>query len=177
MSPDPLIHWILGPSLALLWLAAAWDKFQNPGRFAAAVAGYELLPGRSIRCVARVLPWLEAVLAVALLLPASRTWAAPVGAVLLVLYGCAIAFNLARGRADIDCGCRAGNYTPLTWRLVWRNLFLAGLSLSLLLPVAPRAMTAGDWCFAAAATALTCAVYVLAGATLRERDYNASAED
>lgn len=177
LSLDPLSHWILTLSLALLWLAAAWHKFRDPDRFTAAVTGYRLLPAHGARFAAGLIRWLEAALAAAILLPAGRRWAAPVGAVLLVLYGGAIAFNLVRGRADIDCGCHAGTGAPLAWRLVWRNLFLAVLSLLLVLPVLPREMTIGDWLAAAAGTALACTAYVLAGAILGERAYNAGAED
>lgn len=174
---DPAIHWLLALSLALLWLAAGWHKLRNPGHFATVVAAYDILPRGPAVIAGSVLPWLECALAVALLLPCSRSWAALSGAALLTLYAGALALNLGRGRTDFDCGCNGGGRTPLAWRLVWRNLLLLCLSLSLLLPVPARHMTAGHWTVTVIGAGIVCAVYVLTGAILRERAYGDSVED
>ncbi len=177
MTLDPVLHWMLALSLALLWLAAGWHKLRNPDHFATVVAAYEILPRGPAGVVGSVLPWLECALAVALLLPASRSGAALSGAALLTLYAGALAMNLGRGRTDFDCGCNGTGHTPLAWRLVWRNLFLVCLCLSLLLPVMARPMTVGDFIVAVIGAGIACAVYVLAGAILRERAYGDSVED
>ncbi len=174
---DPVIHWLLALSLALLWLAAGWHKLRNPGRFADVLAAYDILPRGPALIAGGVLPWLECALAVALLLPVSRSWAALSGAVLLTLYAGALALNLRRGRTDFDCGCNGAGNTPPAWRLVWRNLLLLCVSLALLLPVPARRMTAGDWTVTVIGAGIACAVYVLAGAILRERAYSDSVED
>jgi hypothetical protein len=57
----------------------------------------------------------------------------------LLLYGFAIAVNLARGRRDIDCGCGGlMERQALSEALVLRNALLAGAALASALPVAPR---------------------------------------
>jgi len=49
------------------------------------------------------------------------------GASVLTLFAAAMAVNLVRGRRN-DCGCTAGRQVhPISWRLVLRNVSLAGL--------------------------------------------------
>ena len=77
-----------------------------------------------------VLPWLEAALAFALLVPASRHLAALGAAALLAGYALAIGINLWRGRRDIDCGCAGPEQAqPIRPVLLARNAALVGLAL------------------------------------------------
>lgn len=128
--------------LALVFITAAAGKLPHAAVLEGVVANYRLLPARLVRPVARALPWGE--LAVGLALPAP--FLGPVAVVpaiaLLLVFAWAMAVNLKRGRAHIDCGChRSELRQPLQWSLVGRNLGLAGwlavgLASSLLGPAA-----------------------------------------
>ena len=80
---------------------------------------------------------------------AGRCVAAVATAALMLLYASAIATNLLRGRAHIDCGCGFGRTSvskaTLSWWLVARNLALAALAFAGSLPVSQRALGAYDW--------------------------------
>jgi len=70
-------------------------------------------------------------------------WWPLVGAValaaLFLIYGAAMAANLLRGNALLDCGCSWGaDRQPATWHRVWGNVGLSGLSLLLAVPVVNR---------------------------------------
>jgi uncharacterized membrane protein YphA (DoxX/SURF4 family) len=94
----------------------------GPQRFLRAVVGYELLPARVAGVVAFLVPWSEITLGIALLLGAALAVAAPLAAVLLVIFSSAISVSLLRGRAN-SCGCGAGSM-PVRWSLLVRNLAL-----------------------------------------------------
>jgi hypothetical protein len=135
---DPALLWTLRVALAWLLLAAGAHKLRRSAAFQAALADYRLLPARLAAPAARGLAGLELGAGVALLLPPLAGRAAVLAAALLALYGAAMAFNLARGRRHIDCGCGAAP-RPLGVGLVVRNALLvlaAGLAA---LPAAPRA--------------------------------------
>jgi hypothetical protein len=109
----------------------------------------------------------EGVLAAALFVPALRVAASLGVASVLLLYGFAIAVNLARGRRDIDCGCGgpAGRQT-LSEALVLRNALLAAAALASALPLAPRALGWLDALTATAAVASTALLYAAASQLL-----------
>lgn len=164
-----VLHWTLALSLALLWCSAAWHKFRDPAGFARAIDAYELLPAPVARLASRFLPWVEALICVALLIPATRAAAGGAGAALLLLYGGAMAINLARGRDDIDCGCGSGPAQRISLWLVARNTVLCAVSLLLLSPVEdpPTAMT--GLLPALPAAALLCIAYTAVSSILQER--------
>ena len=113
--------------LALVFVTAAAGKLPHAAVLEGVVANYRLLPGRLVRPAARALPWAE--LAVGLALPAPIVGPVAVVAAigLLLVFAWAMAVNLKRGRAHIDCGCRRPELRqPLQWSLVGRNLVLAG---------------------------------------------------
>ena len=123
-----IARWVIG----VLLLAAALPKLAAPQEFALAVFRYHLLPNELINLAALVLPWLELVMAVALLLPAPA-WH-PAAAVLVVgllfVFTGAIAISLARG-LDIDCGCftlKPGMGHIGAWNM-GRNLVLSAVTL------------------------------------------------
>jgi hypothetical protein len=131
---DPVPASVLALALAALWSASGVHKLRDPDGFASAVAAYALLPQRAVAIVARTLPLLEIIVALGLLLRASRETAALVGAVLLGLYALAIAINLWRGRHDLDCGCLGiGRRTTISTWLLWRNAALVLASLAAVL--------------------------------------------
>lgn len=138
---DPIAVGAIVGALALVMFAAAWHKLSGPDAFAAALAGYQILPSWAVEPTARVLPVIEAVLGVGILVPVSRPFALPVLAGVVVGYALAIAVNLARGRRNIDCGCGGATH-PVSWGLVVRNLVLAAAALLASRPMLDRAV---DW--------------------------------
>ncbi|WP_372966171.1 MauE/DoxX family redox-associated membrane protein [Marinobacter sp.] len=113
--------------LALLFAHAVWHKISDYGRFLGYVIDYRLVPESMAEFVARALIAAEAILVLLLLYPAT-SWLGAVGVgALLLLYGCAMAVNLFRGRSQIECGCGGASH-PVSWLLVIRNLMLAGMA-------------------------------------------------
>lgn len=140
---DPVISLVIAVSLSVIFFTAAQHKFTDHLRFQAQLGAYALLPTGLLPVMARLVPWVEALIFVTLLLPSSRSTAAVMAAVLFSAYATAMAVNLLRGRHDIDCGC-GGAPQALSWWLVLRNLVLAGFALVLVLPVAGRTPGWGD---------------------------------
>jgi hypothetical protein len=141
VSLDPALDLALRAGLALLFATSALAKLRDLGAFADAVAGYRLLPAWLVGPAAAVFAAAEGVLAAALFVPALRVASSLGAASVLLLYGVAIAVNLARGRRDIDCGCGgpSGRQT-LSEALVLRNALLAAAALASALPPAPRVL-------------------------------------
>jgi uncharacterized membrane protein len=142
---DTLPQLTLVLALAALFLTAALHKLLSREQWPAVVRQYRLLPEPLAGPVALVLPFTEALAAVALLWPRTRAAAAVAVAALLLVYAVALAINLRRGRRSIDCGCfgaqRRHGIAP--W-MVARNLLLAALALVLLLPANGRAPSATE---------------------------------
>src|SRR5207253_528566 len=102
----------------------------------------------------------EAAAAGALLVPGTRATGLVSAATLLLVYGAAVAINLARGRRDIDCGCAGPAVRrPISGALVARNAALAALALAGLVPVHQRALLWVDGLTVAGATAALAAFY------------------
>ena len=138
---DPAAAGIVVGALALIFFGAAWHKFGEPQGFLSALAGYRLVPEALLGAVARIVPVLEAMLALGLLVPVTRTAALVGAAGLLAAYAGAMAINLLRGRSYIDCGC-GGAAHPLSWGLVARNAILVGVALTFAGPTVERPF---DW--------------------------------
>jgi hypothetical protein len=163
---DPVVSLALRALLALLLGGAALAKLRDPRGFAAAVAGYRLLPAALATPAAAAFVAAELLLAAALWTPL-RTEAALGAAALLALYALAIAVNLVRGRRDIDCGCGGPlGRQALSEGLVLRNLAWAAAALACALPDAPRALAWLDLVTLAAAVAAGAALNQAAGALL-----------
>ncbi|MBM5812335.1 MAG: methylamine utilization protein MauE [Gammaproteobacteria bacterium] len=139
---DPVLHLLLRGALALLFALAALAKWRQPRDFHGILLAYRLLPPWAVPGVARLLPWVEAVLATGLLAGWTAAW--PAAALLLLGYAAAMAINLGRGRREIDCGC-GGAAQPLSWWLVGRNgLLAAAVVAGGFAPVLPRALALID---------------------------------
>jgi len=153
---DPVVDLTLRTAMALVFVAAASHKLRDPGRFRATLAEYRLLPEGLAPLVAVA----EVAAAGALLVPGTRAAGLLAAAVLLLVYGAAIAINLARGRRDIDCGCAGpGVRRPISGWLVARNAALAAAALVGLAPVHPRGLVWVDAVTVAGATAALAACY------------------
>ena len=154
MTPplDPVLLATLRAALALLLGAAALHKLRDRAGFTAVLAEYRVLPARLLHSAVWLVPVLEAGLAFALLLPGP--FGPSAAALLLALYGGAIALNLARGRRELDCGCLGPSLRqPISGALVARNAGLVAAALVCLLPAAPRALVWLDAATIVAATA------------------------
>ena len=146
---DPLFAKLVAIGLGLLLAAAAWHKWASFERFVAVLRDYELLPPSFTRPAAVAVVFTEAALAIGWFGGFMSSRVAVVTAVMLAIYGAAIAVNLLRGRIHISCGCGFGEGSGgdqlLSWTHVLRNAVLAGIALLPLLPLAPRPLHPVDW--------------------------------
>jgi len=141
---DPAVGALLAGAFALLFASAALHKLRDLRSFAEAFRAYQLLPDAAGQ-LAWVVPGLELAVAAGLLVGAARAGASATGAALLLGYACAIGINLRRGRRDLACGCGGPNERrPIAAWMVWRNLILAALLGTALLPWQPRPMQPAD---------------------------------
>lgn len=138
---DPAIGLLIALGLASLWGAAGFHKLKTRAEFARILETYALLPARATTPLSYVLPLAELATAPGLLLPWSRRAAGYATAMLLLVYACAIAVNLARGRRDLDCGCGlARGRRPIAGWMVVRNAVIAGVALTVCCPWSARAL-------------------------------------
>ena len=131
-----------GFALLLLWAAAG--KGRDRAGFRAVLADYRIIPAPLLAPVAVAIPASEATIAGFWLLApwssSAMVAASCSTALLLVVYGGAIAANLVRGRSWIDCGCGAGE--AVSWPMVVRNGVLAAVAL---VPLAVAGLRSPGW--------------------------------
>src|SRR5262249_19472807 len=101
----PMIGELISSFLAVVFLSSAWSKFRDPATFVMIMESYRL--PRGMRISARGIPWLEALLGLALLSPNVRwTVTALGGALVFILVASgAVAIRLLRGEKRFRCGC------------------------------------------------------------------------
>jgi hypothetical protein len=116
-------------ALACIFAQSALHALRDLATHTAIVKQYRLVPDALASFVAFLIPVTMLIAAVALLLPATASGAAGIGAALMVIFAAAIAVNLARGRDQIDCGCGGAPGQRLSAGLVVRNVILAMLLL------------------------------------------------
>ena len=157
---DPALDLLLRTALALLFLAAAWQKLRAPAGFRTALAGYGLLPQAAAAPAAALVVAGEIAAGTLLLWPAARN-AGPFAALLLLaLYAGAIGAGLARGRRGIACGCGGPAAQPtLGPGLLARNAVLAAGAALCLIPASPRPLSWLDGPTVAGGVAILAAVY------------------
>lgn len=90
--------------VAALFALSGALKLGDPARFATDIGHYRLVSVPVAAAMAVYLPWLEIVLAVALLTPRWRCPARGVAALLLLVFSAALASAAWRG-IDLRCGC------------------------------------------------------------------------
>ncbi len=156
---DPALSFAVALPLAGLLAASALHHARDFKRFASTIDAYRLLPEGAGLFLAPALIGVEVAAAAGLIVPALRFEAGIAAAALFSAYGAAIAFNLALGRRDIDCGCVFGRPGEgITSGLIVRSAVLALAALAAAAPVAARALGFLDFVsiavFAAAAAAL-----------------------
>jgi uncharacterized membrane protein YphA (DoxX/SURF4 family) len=145
MSIDPAVGLLLACVVALLFGSAAVHKLRDLRGFDEIFAAYGVAGAISRWRLAWLVPVLELVTAVGLLIDATRLYAAVLGAVLLVSYALAIGINLRRGRRDLACGCGGPDERrPIASWMVWRNVLIALVVLSALVPWSGRPLGVTD---------------------------------
>ncbi|EGD59238.1 Methylamine utilization protein mauE [Novosphingobium nitrogenifigens DSM 19370] len=117
----------------IVFAGAGLAKLRHRELFPGVVANYRLLPPALEAPVALLLPFVEVVLGVGLiasgLTGGKLAWLGWPAAALFLGFAAAMAINIRRGRAHIDCGCgRSQLRQPLSWGLVVRNGVLAALA-------------------------------------------------
>lgn len=123
----PVFVIVAAGTLVCLFARALAHKISDFAWFSATLGAYKLLPATLAQPAAYALALGEAMVIVGLIVPATRPAAAMLGVALLVVYGAAIAINLARGNRRIDCGC-GGAGQGLSWFLVVRNILLVAVA-------------------------------------------------
>jgi hypothetical protein len=142
---DPLYQLTIALALAALLGGAAALKLWAWSEWPGVLRNFRLLPEAAVGMAAVALPAAEFATAAALLAPPLRAVGAIGAALLLLLFAAALGLNLRRGRTRIDCGCFGSRLAQGISRwMVLRNLALAGLATSLLLPSGGRRLTAFD---------------------------------
>jgi Methylamine utilisation protein MauE len=165
---DPLLVLTISGSLAVLFAASAAHKLAALAEWPGVVRNYRVLPAALTVPAAGILLVTGALTAAALLWPNTRRLGAGAAAAQLVLFAAAMAINLRRGRSSIDCGCFGSRLRQgiAAW-MVARNLVLALLALSLLLPVTQRALGVLDIATAVAVVATLTFLYPVLDVVLR----------
>jgi hypothetical protein len=165
---DPLLELTVAGSLAVLFAASTAHKLAALGEWPGVVRNYRVLPQALALPAAGMLLITGAITAAALFWPATRPIGACAAAAQLLLFAAAMAINLRRGHSSIDCGCFGSRLRQgiAAW-MVARNLALALLALSLLLPARPRELGVLDIATAVAAVAILTFLYPVLDVVLR----------
>jgi hypothetical protein len=128
--------------VGLAFLVAATQKTRHWKILFGVIANYRLLPRMMVVPAGVLLPLLEMGVGLLLLSAMALPWSLLAAGILLALFAAAMAINLRRGRAHIDCGCgQSFLKQTLSWSLVARNAVLAMLLLPSLAPIGPLPMS------------------------------------
>ena len=142
---DPVLGYLVVLDTAALLGWSAFHKLNARREFFEILTAYRVLAERWVPAAVYGVPAAELLIALGLLVPVSRRAACVAAAGLLLMYGCAIAVNLARGRRDLDCGCglASGRRAIAEWMLI-RNATMACAAASVALPWVPRTLGSID---------------------------------
>ena len=140
-------------------LAAGLTKVAEPQLFAVIIGRYHILPETSLGLVALSLPWVEVVVALALLLGLWVRAAALISSLLCTGFALAVGSALARG-LDIECGCFHGS-SKVSGAHLGLDLVLLVCSLLLLRRGPGRWHLGGDETSPTVPRSLVAAVFVL----------------
>ncbi|MEN6331744.1 MAG: MauE/DoxX family redox-associated membrane protein [Smithella sp.] len=127
----PITILICRLALGVLFLYAGVGKIISPQEFAVAIYNYQLLPDGAINLLAVVLPWLEILLAAALIAGIYVRGASLLSALLFLVFATALSINLVRG-LDISCGCFGGASGSINWLYLVRDTGLFAVSVFIL---------------------------------------------
>lgn len=111
--------------LGAIFLASSVGKADEPRRFVATIAAFNLIPRAWTRSIALTLICAESVVAILLLIGWQSRVVAFLCGLLLVIFTVAIGLNLLRGHNDLECGCFGEKHAQkINLRLIGRNLVL-----------------------------------------------------
>jgi len=99
-----IFHWLCRFVLAGIFIYSGYIKLDAPLQFAAAIAGYKLVPDSMISPLADYLPWIEIALGVLLLIGWKIRYVSIGASVLLLGFIAILTITYMRG-IDADCGC------------------------------------------------------------------------
>jgi Methylamine utilisation protein MauE len=129
--------------VGLILVTAAAQKFGHWRILFGVISNYRLLPRMLVAPAAALLPPTELALGLLMLAGVAQGWTALGTVLLLAVFAAAMAINLRRGRAHIDCGCGQSFLAQsLSWTLVARNAVLAALLLPSLAAGDPMILSA-----------------------------------
>ncbi|MCP3982395.1 MAG: DoxX family membrane protein [bacterium] len=103
-------YWTIRVCQILTGVIFAWAGLAKIGdlpAFASQIHGYGLVPVFSENVLAMTLPWIEVIVALALLLGVRARAAAVVASALMVVFTVAVVIAFAQGK-EISCGCFGG---------------------------------------------------------------------
>ena len=147
MTLDPIFGQTISFGLSMLFMLAALDKLQHHEAFVGVLKNYALLPTQVLRFSAFAIALAEGFIAFGLMLDASRETAALFAASVLGVYALAMALTLKRGLQHVDCGCtlgEGGGINVVSKGLIYRNIAMTLIALSLIVPISQRALTITD---------------------------------
>ena len=99
-----IFHWLCRFILAGIFIYSGYFKLEAPLQFAAAIAGYRLVPDSLISPLANYLPWVEITLGALLLVGWKVRYVAIGASILLLGFTAILIITYIRG-IDADCGC------------------------------------------------------------------------
>jgi putative oxidoreductase len=114
-----VLHWLSRYLLGVVFIYSGYVKTQATLQFAAAIAGYKIIPDTLAYPIAQYLPWLEIVLGVIILSGLEIRWSSMVAAGLMLFFIVLLSITLIRG-IDTNCGC-FGFGDRITWKTIVRD--------------------------------------------------------
>ena len=115
--------------LFFVFIYAGAMKAMQPELFALDILLFDVVRWETGVVIAYVLPWIEILIALALLIPATRRFALATAAGLLMGFVVLLAWTLARGM-EIACGCLGAGEGGILEAII-RNLILIVIALAL----------------------------------------------
>jgi uncharacterized membrane protein YphA (DoxX/SURF4 family) len=116
--------------LALVFVTAGLTKILSHGseRRRSEVRNYGVLPEILVTLAASTLPWFEITLGVLLAAGIAVVAVTGCAAAILIAFATVVGWHLRRGD-EFGCGCGVGD-RAISWRLVRRNIGLAGVAVA-----------------------------------------------
>jgi putative oxidoreductase len=99
-----ILHWLCRLILAGVFIYSGYVKVQEPLQFAVAISGYKMVPENLAFPMARLLPWAEIVLGLAILVGWKIRYFSAATAALLLFFISVLVITIARG-IEANCGC------------------------------------------------------------------------
>jgi uncharacterized membrane protein YphA (DoxX/SURF4 family) len=127
------LHRALGVALGAIFVYAAYGKIPDPRPLVTIIWNYRVLPAGPVNLMAIYMPWLELVVALALITGFMRRAAALWATGLLVSFVVALGINALRG-VNVACGCFSASAEDVqnAWVLVLRDLPRLGAAMVML---------------------------------------------